>query len=99
MKLRCKASDPRLKSIAFRRRSGPLLVKVCSGATRKSYLDDVREIATTSGSVGLGTRTTTPRPRTVATSELSSFQPDGKNPILCLGIEGAPMLWYKSCKQ
>jgi hypothetical protein len=29
-------------------------------------------------------------------SELSSFQLDGQNPILCLGIEGAPMLRYKS---
>ena len=99
MKLRSKASDPRLESIAFRRRSGPLLVKVCSGATRKSYLDDVREIATTSGSVGLGTRTTTPRPRTVVTSELSSFQPDEKNPILASASRARPCFWYKSCKQ
>jgi hypothetical protein len=32
----------------------------------------------------------------IATSELSSFQLHGQNPILCPGIEGAPMLWYKS---
>src|SRR6476620_3232201 len=35
----------------------------------------------------------------IAMSELSSFQLDEKNPILWRGIDGGPMLWYKSCKR
>jgi hypothetical protein len=95
MKLRSKASDPRLESIAFRRRSGPLLVKGNSEELFGRRAGNSHH----QRSVGLGTRTTTPRPRTVATSELSSFQPDEKNPILASASRARPCFWYKSCNQ